>query len=133
MQPNRAQIEALIRSLAAAEELPADVLIRQCETESAFNPEAENPKTKAFGLFQFMPATAADEKINPKRWHENVFGGVRYLGKMNRMFGSLDKALAAYNWGPGNLKKCIAAYGDGWRAQIPAETKGYLKKILRDG
>lgn len=130
LKPNRAQIEALIRCLAPWEGVSSEIVIRQCEAESSFNPDALNAKSGAIGLFQLMPATAKDEKVNPHRWHENVFGGVRYLGKMLRMFGTVERALAAYNWGPGNMRKCIDRHGDEWRKNIPSETRGYLRKIL---
>lgn len=129
MNPTREQIEELITIVATAEGLDPKVCIKQCAAESGFNPIAVNQQSRAYGLFQFMPATAADQHINPMRWHENVFGGVRYLGVLVRQYGSVDKGLAAYNWGPGNLTKCIAVHGDLWRDFLPTETRNYLTKI----
>jgi soluble lytic murein transglycosylase-like protein len=78
-----------------------------------------------------MPGTAAELKVNPLVWTQNVYGGIRYLARMRDSFkGDLRKALAAYNWGPGNLRRAIHAYGEAWEDQLPAETAGYLRKIL---
>lgn len=131
MKPTREQIEALIRILATAEGIDPDICIRQCQQESAFLVDAMNKKSGAYGLFQLMPATAKDEKVDLRRWHENVFGGVRYLGKMLRMFGTIEKALAAYNWGPGNMQKCLTANPVEWLSKTPDETRSYVIKIMQ--
>ncbi len=129
--PPRPQIEDLIRILAGAEGLDPELLIRQCAAESSFDPDAFNTKSHATGLFQLVPSTAAWLKVNPRRWHENVFGGVKYAGMLFRQFSSdYAKMLAAYNWGPGNLDKCLRDYNLGWRDHLPEETKKYLTRIL---
>lgn len=131
MIPDRATIESLIRLLATAEGLDPDILVRQCEAESTFNPNAINPKTKATGLFQLMPATAAWLHVNAYRWHENVFGGVKYDGMLFRQFaGDYEKMLAAYDWGPGNLDSAIHTPAN-WQDRLPQETKDYIAKILQ--
>jgi soluble lytic murein transglycosylase-like protein len=54
---------------------------------------------------------------------QNVMAGTRYLKQMlGRYGGDLDKALAAYNWGPGNLDRS----GDG---RLPKETRHYITRI----
>lgn len=130
MTPDRATIETLIRILAAGEELPAEICVRQCEAESSFR-QAAVSQCGALGLFQLMPGTAAELKVNPHVWTQNVFGGIRYLARMRAHYGGdIRKALAAYNWGPGNVTRAIRAYGEAWEDHIPKETAGYLKKIL---
>ena len=53
--------------------------------------------------------------------------GRDYLRAMLDRYGDIDKALAAYNWGPGNTDKWIARGAD--PAKLPAETQGYISKI----
>jgi hypothetical protein len=44
--------------------------------------------------------------------------------------GDYSKALAAYNWGPGNVDKTLQAYGNDWRNHLPAETSNYVASIM---
>jgi len=92
-------------------------------TESAANPKAIS-SANAKGLMQLIDSTAADMNVkdvwNPR---DNIFGGAKYLSKMLKNFkGDLDLSLAAYNAGPGNVKKY-----DG----IPPfeETKNYINRV----
>ncbi len=59
----------------------------------------------AVGVFQLMPATAKKMGYNPYQIQENIKGGIAYYKLMYKMFGSTELALAAYNAGPGNVKK----------------------------
>jgi hypothetical protein len=52
-----------------------------------------------------------------------------YMTDLFKQFGSAQKALAAYNWGPGNLKRTIDKHGDDWMAHIPKSTRDYVSKI----
>lgn len=78
----------------------------------------------AAGLMQLMPETAADlgvrDRFNPE---ENVMAGTRYLrGFLEKYQGDLDRVLAAYNWGPGNVdRKGIDV--------LPLETTNYLARV----
>jgi soluble lytic murein transglycosylase-like protein len=86
----------------------------------------------AFGPAQLMPGTAADLGVatsptDPNySWQKNADAGVKYLGQMlARYHGDRVRALAAYNWGPGNVDKW-----DGKISELPAETQAYVTRIL---
>jgi hypothetical protein len=114
----------LFRSAAAKHGLPASVLQAVAKHESAFNPRAVSP-AGAQGLMQLMPSTAKGLGVNPFDPAQAVDGAARILSGNLQRFGSLDKALAAYNAGPGAVQK----YGG-----VPpyAETQGYVRRILDD-
>jgi soluble lytic murein transglycosylase-like protein len=78
----------------------------------------------AVGLTQLMPATARQLGVDPRDPAQNLAGGAAYLRQqLNRFNGDLEKALAAYNAGPGRV---TAAGG------IPAipETRAYVRSIV---
>ena len=81
----------------------------------------------ATGLMQLMPATAAELGVNPKDKFQNVAGGVRYFDDMLAKYGDKNIALAAYNWGPGNVDKWLKRGGN--EAELPAETRAYIKRV----
>ena len=93
--------------------------------ESGFRHEARSPYG-AVGVFQLMPSTARRMGLNPYALNDNIKGGIMYYKKMYNMFGSVELALAAYNAGPGNVKK--------YNNTIPpfAETKRFVNKIMTD-
>ena len=109
--------------------------------ESAFNPQAVS-SAKAAGMWQFMPATGTyfDLKQNIFRDdRRDVLASTRaalnYLQKLHTMFGDWHLALAAYNWGEGNVGKAIArnkkaGLGTGYAdLTMPAETRLYVPKL----
>jgi soluble lytic murein transglycosylase-like protein len=128
--PTLDQIQTLIRTLAAAEGLDPEMILRQCKQESSYNPDALNSHSGAMGLFQLEPATAKELGVQPHRWHENVFGGIKYDGQLFRQFGTWPAMLAAYNWGPGNLHDLMRSRPDDWIDHLPPETDHYLDVIL---
>ena len=62
-------------------------------------------KYGAIGVFQLMPSTAKKMGYNPYHINDNIKGGIAYYKLMYKMFGKTELALAAYNAGPGNVKK----------------------------
>ena len=74
------------------------------KAESGFCHEKRS-KYGAIGVFQLMPSTAKRMGYNPYHINENIKGGIQYYKLMYKMFGTPELALAAYNAGPGNVKK----------------------------
>ncbi len=122
-------IQDLIASAAAHYGVDPILAIAQARAESNFDQAAVSP-AGAIGVFQLMPATAAGLGVDPYNLEQNIDGGVRYLSQLLSQFGGdVQKALAAYNWGPGNLAKAIAANGSDWLSHLPAETSKYIAQI----
>ena len=79
----------------------------------------------AVGVFQLMPSTARRLGVNPYYLSDNIKGGLMYYQKMYNMFGNTEMALAAYNAGPGIVKK----YN-----KVPPfrETKRFVSNIMTE-
>ena len=111
-----------IREAAAKYDLDPALIRAVIQVESNRNPEAVSP-AGAQGLMQLMPKTAAEMGVtNPFDPAQNIEGGSRYLRQLlNRYQGNRRLALAAYNWGMGNLEKRPEA--------LPKETQHYILKV----
>jgi soluble lytic murein transglycosylase-like protein len=112
------------RMIAEEEGIDPDLFIRLVEAESSFRPDAQS-SVGAYGLTQLMPGTAAELGVDPSDPIQNLRGGARYLRQQLDRFEDPALALAAYNAGPGNVRK----YGG-----VPPfqETQDYVSKILGD-
>ena len=114
---------AKVAELAARFDLSPTLIEALVWQESRWNAGARSP-VGARGLAQLMPGTARYLGVNPDDPFANLEGGARYLREqMDRFDGDIEKALAAYNAGPGRV---IAAGG------IPRirETQGYVAAIM---
>jgi soluble lytic murein transglycosylase-like protein len=132
---NRKRAAPFLAAFASAESkygLPPDLLNRVAYQESRYNPEAKSP-VGAVGIMQFMPATAAEFGINPADPFQSIDAAGRYLAQLYKMFKSWPLAIAAYNWGPGNMQKHIAKHGGLNVAALPDETRKYLSIALDIG
>lgn len=109
--------------------------------ESAFNPQATS-SARASGIWQFMPATGKDFDLTQNIFRDerrDVLASTRaaldYLQRLHRMFGDWHLALAAYNWGEGNVQRAIKrnqSQGlptDYLSINMPAETRNYVPKL----
>lgn len=109
--------------------------------ESAFNPQAMS-HAKASGMWQFMPATGRHFELQQNMFRDDrrdVLASTRaaldYLTQLFNMFGDWHLALAAYNWGEGNVQRAIRrnrAAGkptDYSSLRMPAETRQYVPKL----
>lgn len=116
-------IASLIKSASEKYHLSPDLVAAIAWQESRFRPSAVSPKG-AIGVMQLMPATAAELGVDPADLSANIDGGAAYLRRMlDRFDGDLEKAIAAYNAGPG----AVARHG----GPPPfAETRGYLDAIF---
>lgn len=90
----------------------------------------------AQGISQLMPGTMRDPGfgVTPARngsREENLRFGRDYLGAMmSRYGGDRQKALAAYNAGPGRVDSAVGLHGNSWLQHMPAETRHYVPTIL---
>ena len=109
--------------------------------ESAFNPQAVS-SARASGMWQFMPATGKSFDLKQNAFRDDrrdvqasTRAALDYLERLHKMFGDWHLALAAYNWGEGNVGKAIArnkraglptTYAD---LNMPMETRMYVPKL----
>ncbi|MFL6672956.1 MAG: transglycosylase SLT domain-containing protein [Massilia sp.] len=111
--------------------------------ESAFNPQALSTANAA-GIWQFVPGTGRDYNLKQNMFKDERRGvlastdaALSYLQRLYTMFGDWQVALAAYNWGEGNVQKAIKknqSLGkptdfDSLAELMPAETRNYVPKL----
>lgn len=118
-----------IYAAEVAHGIPEWMLARLLWQESRYRQDiisgAKRSAVGALGIAQFMPATAAEMGINPLDPFQAIDAAGRYLARLYKSLGAWDKALAAYNWGIGNVqRKGLAA--------APRETRNYYNEILAD-
>ncbi len=118
------ELDSIIDRYSSQNGLDSDFVKALIKQESGFRSTAKS-HCGAMGLMQLMPATASSLGVhNAFDPEQNVAGGTKYLkGLLDRFDGNKELALAAYNAGPGAVKK----YGG-----IPpySETKNYVKNVM---
>lgn len=128
--PEAKPYEAQFRAASEQYGVPLCVLVETARQESQFNPKAHNKGSNAQGMMQIVPRWHPTIK-NPYDPNEAIPYGAKYLAENRKRFGSWDKALVAYNWGPGalnsHLKKNDGKLND---ATLPAESSHYYATIL---
>ena len=132
--------KTMIQQVLKEESVPQD-LIYLAVAESGFQPQALNAKSGAGGMWQFMPTGAYglarngffDERFDPEKSSRAY---ARYIKSLYGQFGDWYLAMAAYDWGPGNIQKAVqrTGYADFWelyrRNAMPKETRAYVPQIL---
>ncbi len=131
---------AMIQHVMAQEGVPQD-LIYLAVAESGFQPQVVNRQSGAGGMWQFMPHgnyglvrnSYVDERFDPEK---STRAYARYMKFLYDQLGDWYLAMAAYDWGAGNVQRAVqkTGYADYWelykRNNLPGETKNYVPEIL---
>jgi membrane-bound lytic murein transglycosylase D len=132
--------KAMIQRVMAEEGVPQD-LIYLAVAESGFQPRAVNRRSGAGGMWQFMPHGQygltrngfVDERFDPEKSTRSY---ARYMKFLYDQLGDWYLAMAAYDWGAGNVQRAVekTGYADFWelyrRHNLPGETQNYVPEIL---
>ena len=132
--------KAMISKILRDNGVPQD-LIYQAVAESGFQPQALNASSGAGGMWQFMPFSGYglerngyfDERFDPEK---SSIAYAKYMKALYNQFGDWYLAMAAYDWGPGNVQRVVSrtGYADFWeldrRNALPAETRNYVPGII---
>lgn len=115
-------------------------LIDRVEQQESGGDQSAVSSAGAVGVMQVMPDTAPEAaKLAGVKWDPQAYRsdanynrllGIAYLSEMLRRYdGDVEKALAAYNAGPGSVENALATNGDNWLAALPGETQDYVARI----
>lgn len=129
------EIAAASKATGLDENLIAAVINRESRGWN-FGPSSAG----AIGPMQVMPKTGEEMGVvadELAKWGPNILAGSRYLKLQLDKYNDLEKALAAYNAGPGNVNRAIKNYGDEWLSNLnritgkdnAAQTTGYVAEI----
>ena len=132
--------KAMIQRVLAEEGVPQD-LIYLAVAESGFQPQAVNRRSRAGGMWQFMPGpyyglirnAYVDERFDPEK---STRAYARYMKFLYDELGDWYLAMAAYDHGAGNIQREVqkTGYADFWelykRHELPGETQNYVPEIL---
>ena len=130
----------MIQRVMSEEGVPQD-LIYLAVAESGFQPRAVNRKSRAGGMWQFMPRgnyglarnNYVDERFDPEK---STRAYARYMKYIYAQLGDWYLSMAGYDWGTGNVQRAVqkTGYADFWelykRNNLPGETKNYVPEIL---
>ena len=131
---------AMIQRVMSEEGVPQD-LIYLAVAESGFQPRAVNARSRAGGMWQFMPHgnygltrnSYVDERFDPEK---STRAYARYMKYIYTQLGDWYLSMAGYDWGTGNIQHAVqkTGYADFWelyrRNNLPGETKNYVPEIL---
>jgi len=132
--------KTMIQRVMAEEGVPQD-LIYLAVAESGFQPRAVNRGSGAGGMWQFMPHGNygltrngyVDERFDPEK---STRAYARYMKFLYDQLGDWYLAMAAYDWGAGNVQRAVekTGYADFWelykRHNLPGETQNYVPEII---
>ena len=131
---------SMIERIMSEEGVPHD-LIYLAVAESGFQPRAVNARSRAGGMWQFMPHgnygltrnNYVDERFDPEK---STRAYARYMKYIYSQLGDWYLSMAGYDWGTGNIQRAVekTGYADFWelyrRNNLPGETKNYVPEIL---
>lgn len=135
--------DSLINYYAEQYGVDPQLIKEQMRFESAFDPDALSGKG-ARGLSQFMQRTWEEWRdgtpgiqpppadvvlLDPRDSEDAIRAQSAFMGWLFNALGDLRQALAAYNWGIGNLRKALKAWGTDWFEHVPEETRDYVNNI----
>ena len=141
--------EPMIRAKLRASGMPED-LTYLALIESGYDPHAYS-RAAAVGMWQFMTSTARDVGLRVDWWLDerrdpvrSTEGAIRFLGFLQKQFGSLYLAAAAYNGGPGRVARGLTRYAGAMEGAegedrffalaeqdyLRSETKNYVPQLI---
>lgn len=117
---SKSDIQQMIISSAQKHGVDPALALAVAKVESSYNTTAVS-SAGAIGVMQLMPATAASLGVNPNDPAQNIDGGVKLLSQLLSQYnGDTNKALWAYNAGPGSVAT----------GRMPAQTQSYIPAVL---
>ena len=114
-----------ILSTARSNGVPPVLLWALLKQESSFREHATGPTTRygiPRGMGQFLPDTASEWGVDVNDGESTISGVARYLAWLYRQVGTWRRAVCAYNWGVGNVKRMGID-------NLPAETANYVRVV----
>jgi soluble lytic murein transglycosylase-like protein len=120
-----AKLDDIINKASSTYGVDKGLITSVIQAESDFDANSTSSKG-AMGLMQLMPDTAKGLGVtNAYDPEQNVMAGTRFLKSLlNRYNGDVRLALAAYNWGMGNLERSTTG-------KLPEETRNYIARIMK--
>lgn len=116
------EIKQLITNYAREMDVEPSIMLSLANVESGFRQEARGYSGNV-GIFQILPSTAKGLGYDAYDLEQNIKCGILYYKNLYKIFGSAQMALAAYNSGPGAVKRCNC---------IPAHSQKFVNKVISD-
>ena len=114
--------------------MPKYLLARLLYQESRYRTDIITGETVsaagAMGIAQIVPKR--HPSVNPLDPVASIYYAAKYLTKLKDRFGDWETALAAYNWGQGNVNSAMKSSGYKWLDSAPTETQRYVSEIWGD-
>ena len=121
-------MQEMAAQIATANLISVTIFLRLITQESQWNPRAVNPRSGCTGLGQLHPRFFAGDLLDPMvNLHLSASALKGWFHYYDRDY---FKALAAYNYGPGNVNGLLREHGSEWMLHLPNETRRYLRVIL---
>lgn len=122
------QYLAPLEAAEVARSMPTDLLVRVAYQESHFREDIISGQVKSpagcVGLMQLNPV---DFPGAGQDWRQDILTAADYLVRLYAEHEDWQLAVAAYNWGPGNLRKFLLG-----KATMPKETTDYITEVFTD-